>query len=251
MLTISGNVVDVDTVIHDIGNDEIKLKIINIMNKSSYNYRFSSAQELYFILDMRKNIINASKKLFRSRLRFKTFKNSECNEYYWRRTPEGGFLLKSNVQPSKAINDIYNNGWLYGTECATAIVIVYYKAVLDTFGSERFNRIFTDIYLMDWQNLSGKLRVSTNRKPPDIFPGDCRYFKNPDVDPLTPEWQGENAIDLGNNYYYGHGVGITTAENIIYALNNHRKPGSNVSAHLLESSTNPDYRSLYKLYNNY
>ena len=64
MLTISGNVVDVDTVIHDIGNDEIKLKIINIMNKSSYNYRFSSAQELYFILDMRKNIINASKKLF-------------------------------------------------------------------------------------------------------------------------------------------------------------------------------------------
>jgi len=251
MLTISGNIVDVDTLIPSINNDEIKLKIINIMNKSSYTYRFSSPQELYFILDMRKNIINASKMLYRSRIRFRTFKESECNGYYWRRTPEGGFLLKGSVQPARAINDIYNNGRLYATECATAIVIVYYKAVLDTFGSELFNRLFTDIYLMDWQNLSGKLRVSTDRKPPDTFPADCRYFKNPDVDPLTPEWQGENAIDLGNNYYYGHGVGIITADNIIYILNNHRKPGSNVSAYLLDSSTNPDYRSLFKLYSNY
>lgn len=245
---ISGNTVNIDTIIPSLNNDEIKLKIINIMHKSSYTYRFSSTQELFFVLDMRKNIINASKMLFRSRMRFRTFKNSECNEYYWRRTPEGGFLLKSNTKPSTAINDIYNNSRLYGTECATAIVIVYYKAVLDTFGAELFNRIFTNIYLMDWQNLNGKLKVSTDRKPPDVFPADCRYFKNPDVDPLTPEWQGENAIDLGNGYYYGHGIGITTADNIIYALNNHRKPGSNVSAHLLDSSTNPDFRGLYKLY---
>lgn len=249
MLTISGNAVDIETIMPSLNNDEIKIKILNIMKNSNYTYRFSSTKELIFVLDMRKNIINAAKMLYRSRMRFLTFKESECNEYYWKRTSEGGFLLKNNVQPSRAINDIYNNGRLYGTECATAIVIVYYKAVLDTFGTDAFNRLFTNIYLMDWQNLSGKLKVSTNRNPPDIFPADCRYFKNPDVDPLTPEWQGENGIDLGNNYYYGHGMGITTADAIIYALNRHRKPGSNVSAYLLDSSTNPDYRSLFSLYN--
>lgn len=251
MLIISGNTVDTNTAIPGVNNDEIKLKIINIMQKSSYIYRFSTTKELLFILDMRKNIINASKMLYRSRMRFRTFKDSVCNEHYWRRTFEGGFLLKRDVMPSRAVNDIYANGQLYGTECATAIVIVYYKAVLDTFGEELFNRLFTDIYLMDWQNLNGRLKVTTDRKPPDTFPADCRYFKNPDVDPLTPEWQGENAIDLGNGYYYGHGVGITTGDRIIYALNNHRKPGSNVSAYLLDSSTNPDYKSLFNLYNSF
>lgn len=247
---ISGNITDIDSIIPDLKNDEIKIKIVNIMHKSSYTFRFSSNQELFFVLDMRRNIIDASKMLYRSRMRFLTFKESECNEYYWKRTSEGGFLLKSSVAPSKAINDIFNNGRYYGTECATAIVIVYYKAVLDTFGAEAFDRIFTDIYLMDWQNLNGKLKVSTNRNPPEVFPADCRYFKNPDVNPLTPEWQGENAIDLGNRYYYGHGIGMSTGDNIIYALNRHRKPGSNVSAYLLDSSTNPDYRSLFTMYNN-
>ena len=245
---ISGNNIDVDTIIPSLNNDEIKIKILNIMNKSTYTYKYSSKEELLFVLDMRKNIVQSSKMLYKSRMRFRTFKESECNEYYWKRTREGGFLVKDNVAPASAINNIYTHGWLYGTECATAIVIVYYKAVLSTFGNELFNRLFTDIYLMDWQNLNGKLKVNTTRNPPDFFPGDCRYVKNPDVNPLTPEWQGENAIDLGNDYFYGHGVGITTVDNIIYALNKNRKEGSTVSAYLLDSCTLPDLRGLYNLY---
>jgi protein-glutamine gamma-glutamyltransferase len=121
---------------------------------------------------------------------------------------------------------------------------------LDTFGDNLFNNIFTDIYLMDWQNLDGKLTVTNYRKPADYFPGDCRYFKNPDVDPLTPEWQGENTIDLGNNYYYGHGLGISTSDEIIHALNTHRKEGSDTSADLLGSCTLPDFNHLFALYSN-
>lgn len=245
---ISGNIVDVDSIVPSLNNDEIKLKTIILMHKNTFIYKYPSTEELLFVLDMRKNIVKASKLLFRSLMRFRTFKESECNESYWKRTLEGGFMLRSSILPSTAINDIFVHGRSYATECATAIVIVYYKAVLETFGYDLFNRIFTDIYLMDWQNLDGKLKVNTYRKPPDFLAGDCRYFKNPDVDPLTPEWQGENAIDLGNNYYYGHGVGITTADNIIYALNNHRKEGSNVSAYLLESCTLPDFRELFNLY---
>lgn len=245
---ISGNNTDVDVITPSINNDEIKLKILNTMHKSTYNYKYSSKEELLFVLETRKNIIQSSKMLFRSRMRFRTFKESECNEYYWKRTREGGFLLKNIVAPSSAINDIYAHGWLYGTECATAIVIVYYKAVLGTFGDDLFNSLFTDIYLMDWQNLDGKLKVNTYRNPPDFFPGDCRYIKNPDVNPLTPEWQGENAIDLGNSHYYGHGVGITTVDNIIYSLNKNRKAGSNVPAYMLDSCTLPDLRGLFNLY---
>ncbi len=248
MLIISGNIADYETILTELENDEIKIKILDIIRTSSSTYRFSSKEELLFLLDMRKNIISASKMLYRSRLRFRTFDESICNEHFWERTGEGGFLLRPDVKPSEGINDIYDNGQIYGTECATAIVILYYKAILDTFGDSLFNRFFTDIYLMDWQNLHGNLTVASYRNPDDYFPGDCRYFKNPDVDPLTPEWQGENAIDLGNGYYYGHGVGITNATNIIRTLNAHRKEGSGTSAYLLDSVTLPDFKRLFGLY---
>ncbi len=248
MLIISDKIVDPQTFTADFNNDEIKINILNTMHTSTTTYRYSSNEEFLFILDMRKNIINASKMLYRSRLRFRTFNESICNEHFWEKTGEGGFLLRANVEPDEAINDIYGNGQIYGTECATAIVILYYKAALDTFGNSLFNRFFTEIYLMDWQNLHGNLTIASYRNPNDYFPGDCRYFKNPDVDPLTPEWQGENAIDLGNGYYYGHGIGITNAGNIIRTLNAHRKEGSDVSAYLLDSVTLPDFKHLFGLY---
>ncbi|MDD4495708.1 MAG: hypothetical protein PHV32_15450 [Eubacteriales bacterium] len=39
---------------------------------------------------------------------------------------------------------------------------------------------------------------------------------------LTPGWQGENAIYLGENRFYGHGAGIAKSDKIIRALNRHR-----------------------------
>lgn len=66
----------------------------------------------------------------------------------------------------------------------------------------------------------------------DYLPGDCVYFENPDHDEETPEWQGENAILLGNNLFYGHGIGITTAQGIIDELNSNRKPNATISASL-------------------
>lgn len=249
MLIISGNTVNPETIISSLNEDEIKLKILNTMHTSTSRYNYSSNEAFLFVLDMRKNLVKASKMLYRSRMGFRIFTESVCNERFWKRTEEGGFSLKNTVKPAAAINDIYEYGRLYGTECATAIVIVYYKAVLDTFGEKLFNNIFNDIYLMDWQNLNGNLKVASIKNPPDYFPGDCRYFRNPDVNPLTPQWQGENAIDLGNEYYYGHGLGITTSDEIIHALNTHRKEGSNTSAYLLDSCTLPDFQQLYFLYN--
>ena len=85
----------------------------------------------------------------------------------------------------------------------------------------------------------------------DYLPGDCRYFNNPDVDPLTPEWQGQNAIDLSGGMYYGHGIGIKTADKIIEILNHNRIQDSTTSAYLMDMATRPGFMHLSFIYNKF
>ncbi|MBE3568828.1 MAG: hypothetical protein IMW92_01520 [Bacillales bacterium] len=81
-------------------------------------------------------------------------------------------------------------------------------------------------------------------KGTDFLPEDCVYFINPDHDPNTPEWQGENAIVLDERLYYGHGIGITTRQRIIDLLNTKRKKNPNQSAFLINQITRLNFRSL-------
>lgn len=225
-------------------------EMLNKLINNTHVYQYSSLEELTFEIKLRRNIIDASVDLYRARLAFRTFRESKCNEDFWNRRSDGGFVLRTDVKPSDAINDIYRHTRLYGTECATAIMIVYYKAVLGSYGTELFNRAFQEIILMNWQDMDELMGISTYRKLPDYIPGDCRYFRNPDVNPLTPEWQGENAIDLGNDKYYGHGIGITNAEGIIEALNRNKVEDSQISAYLMDTATRPYFKGLYQYWKN-
>ncbi|NLV36687.1 MAG: protein-glutamine gamma-glutamyltransferase [Clostridiaceae bacterium] len=225
-------------------------EMLKKLNESTHTYKYPDLDELTFEIKMRRAIINASLDLYRARLSFRTFQDSKCNEDFWRRMSNGGFALKQGVKASDAINDIYRNTRQYGTECATAIVIVYYKAVLEVYGASLFDKAFTDIVLMNWQQMDELLSIATYRKLPDYIPGDCRYFRNPDVNPLTPEWQGENAIDMGNGKYYGHGIGISDANRIIAVLNQNRVADSTISAYLMDTATRPDFGSLYMYWKN-
>ena len=247
MLIIAGSEIKPDALTSQHQLTEVEQKILESMSSANYIYRYTTQEELFFELGMRKHIIDASTDLYKSGIRFRTFRETICNENFWDRTEEGGFSLKEGIKPSDAIEDIFRRGRSYGTECATAIVIVYYKAVLDMFKPELFDQSFEGIYLMNWQHVNKHLGVVTYRDLEEYFPGDCRYFANPDVNPLTPEWQGENAIDLGNGQYYGHGIGITSGDGIIRALNQNRISGSEVSAHLLNTATRPDFKKLYAL----
>lgn len=246
MITISGSVPD-PSLLLKYPPGSVKRLITDILHSSSKEYGYRSLKEFEFELQLRDSIIHASIDLFRSRFSFKDFHDSICNEKYWERTDEGGFLSHAHVKPYDAINDIYINSYMYGTECATAIVVVYYKAVADTFPEQRFNELFPRIYLMDWQYTNNRLGITLDRRPHDYLPGDCRYFKNPDVDPLTPQWQGENVIDLGFGNYYGHGIGIARPEIIIEALNQHRSPGSETSAYLMDMVTQLGFKQLAAL----
>lgn len=221
--------------------------IMELLISSQSVIHFEDPDELKFEISMRVRILDASVDLYKGRLRFRTFKESFCNERFWTRMDNGGFMLKDGILPSDGIKDIFTNTKEYGTECATAIVIIYYKAVLDVYSAELFNSTFGSIILMNWLNMSPKLGVVTHRSPPVYLPGDCRYFKNPDVNPLTPEWQGENAIFFENDNYYGHGIGMVTGDMIIKILNSNRFEGAEQSAYLLETATRPDFKGLWRI----
>ncbi|MCT4566502.1 MAG: protein-glutamine gamma-glutamyltransferase [Maledivibacter sp.] len=247
MIEISGSRIDTNDIINEYPRDGIEVKILEILYSSDRLYIYESLDELRFELNLRKNIISASRELNDSYFSFRTFRKSICNSEYWTRTAEGGFLIKEDVKPSDGIKDIFINSSMYGTECATAIVIVYYKALVDIYPEELFNQLFANIHLMNWHYLDRDLDIRYYEDV-DFLPGDCRYFKNPDVNPLTPEWQGENVIDLGDGTYYGHGIGIGTAEEIIEALNDNRKEDSTTSAYLLDSATRPNFKYLGEKY---
>lgn len=249
MIRFSQSQDDVNTLFNSYPENAMQRQIITRLQLSNKPYIYKNNNQLKFYIDLRAQIINAAYAQSNSGLDFAVFRKTRCNEEYWIRENNGGFRLKRGVKPSQAISDIFRNASKYATECATAMVIVYYMALLQVFPQELFDKVFDNIYLMNWHDIDRNLReIGMMKELSDSLPGDRRYFKNPDVDVKTPEWQGENVIDLGNGQYYGHGVGIYKAEQIIRALNENRKQGSTVSAYLMDTAGNPDYDKLYSIF---
>ncbi|MFD0713320.1 protein-glutamine gamma-glutamyltransferase [Paenibacillus sp. GCM10027626] len=220
--------------------------ILQALQESPIVYHYDSLNALLFELRMRSHIVAAARKLYQSNAGFATFKNTRGNNNYWTRTEQGGLRQNEGVLTSDAINDIFENGELYAFECATAMVIIFYKAFLDTVGPDVFNAYFRHLLLYDWQ-YDNNLRLISVNNHNQAIPGDIFYFKNPEHDPQTPEWQGENAIMLAENQFFGHGIGIKTAEQMIEELNSRRIPGSQVSAYLTDEVVYPDFEYLRSL----
>jgi protein-glutamine gamma-glutamyltransferase len=223
----------------------IESMIIQRMIEDTVVYSYQFIGELSFELNLRKNIILSARAMNQSNVRFEIFANSRCNPQYWHLNSTGGFLLRQGVKPSDAIQDIYMNSSQYAFECATAKVIIYYHAVLNVLGESLFNQFFKNIYLYSWHadpDLGIKVTYTAH-----FLPGDVVYFENPDFDPKTPYWRGENAVVLGDGTYFGHGLGIKTAEQMIHALNQKRRPGTNQSAYLTNIVARPSFKHLAKL----
>ena len=219
--------------------------IIDSMRESPYMYSYETTKELLFEIHLRKNIIMSGKALIQSEPEFEGFDQSAANPQYWYVTEKGGLQLKPNVKASEAIRDIFKNGFLYAFECATAIVIIYYDAVLNTIGEHLFNQFFDNLYLYSW-HADADLGIQTFET--DYFlPGDVVYFNNPDFDPELPWWRGENTIVLEDGSFLGHGMGIHKADQIIHLLNEMRKPDSKQSAYLMNIVVRPSFQHLSNL----
>lgn len=246
MIVLAGSPFQISDLIWEYPENSVERQLLEQMSQSPETYWYDTPDQLKFELSLRREIVDASKALNNSGLRFAVFHQSQCNPAYWDRTRNGGFHLKSGVKPSDAIRDIFTNGQAYATECATAMVIVYYGALLKVLPEETFNELFPSIYLMNWHKLDPLLQaVGRPKKVTDILLGDRGYFKNPQVDPQTPELQGENVIVLPDGLYYGHGVGITNAKQIIYILNANREKGATQPAYFMaDSAARPNFKRL-------
>lgn len=133
-------------------------------------------------------------------------------------------------------------------ECATAMIIVYYGALLSVF-KDKFDTTFPYIYLMNWHIIYPLIESTGFPRPvKDILLGDRCYFKNPDVNPETMWWQGENVIVLGDDLYYGHGIGIGDSDYFIDSLNENRKKDATKSAYLMDVAARPDFKLLADVY---
>ena len=225
---------------------ELERSIVQAKEASPITYVYVSLEALLFELGLRSRIVESARALYASGVKFATYTNSRCNEAYWLRTAEGGFRLRSGVASADAIRDIFVNGSLYAFECSMAMVLVVYRAVSEQIPRSAFNTYFNNLYLYDWQYDSDLGFIKGSRML-GAYPGDIFYFKNPDHNPATPEWQGENGIMLGPDQFYGHGVGIRSSSGIIEALNRRRRPGSTVSAYMLDDVVYPNFEHIRSL----
>jgi len=225
---------------------ELERMILSWKLANRIQYEYSSLDALLFELAMRRHTVEASYAMYESGAQFAVFSNSRCNPQYWIRTNNGGFLLRNDVTPAAAIRDIFEQGELYAFECSGAIIILFYKAVLETIGDATFNYYFQDLFLRDWQK-DVELRLVASYDLNDLYPGDVCYFRNPDHHPRHPEWQGENAVLLNENLFFGHGVGVQTSQGIIANLNRARRPFSRRSAYMENLIVRPDYEMLRAL----
>lgn len=217
-------------------------EIFIALENSPSIHSFDSLFELQFDLKLREHIISSAKELHKSKASFSPFNTSNFNPQIWTKT-KYGYLLHPSILPSDAIKDIFKNGEEYSFECSTAIVIIFYKAVLDTISLSYFNTLFQRLLVWDWnydRDLSIVTTVGSN-----FIPGDVVYFYNPDF--AHPVWMGENAVYLGNGLFFGHGVGIETEDGMIHALNTLRKKNTTSSAYLISqhSRLNTKYLSQF------
>lgn len=245
MITVSGVQAPADTS----SWSPVASKIYERKKNSPVTYRYSSLQQLRFEFELRAAIVAAAKDLSSSGMRFSSFKRAKCNERVWRLTKEGGFRIRNDVTPAAGIRDIYENGRLYATECATATVIVVYKGILDCIRETDFNFLFSGLLLYDW-HVDQDLQLTKQPGIEEAYPGDLLYFDNPDFSPETPQWRGENVVKLDDDLYYGHPFGILPERAIIAGLNRFRRAGSEKSAYLMDEIVQPGYSYLSQFASN-
>jgi protein-glutamine gamma-glutamyltransferase len=219
--------------------------IINRMQEAKIIYSYQNLDELWFELELRKNIINSAKEMRNGKAKFNIFKKARGNPQYWQLNEVGVFQLRLGAKPADAIRDIFVNSSFYTFECATAIVMIYYYALLKIIGDTPFNTIFQHLFLYSW-HVAPNYKIHTFYGQ-HLVPGDVVYFDNPDVDPIKYWWRGQNVIDMGDGTFYGHGFGIRSKEEMIKLLNEKRKPGSKQSAYLSNLITRPSFRELARL----
>jgi len=168
-----------------------------------------------------------------------------------------GLKLKAGKSAAEGVDE-----WFFGTgerksDCATAVVLIQHEALINTltgfFGKKKgmalfdentpkkVNNVRPDFVLKGGKSTEARGYSNWKEKVTDnVIPGDSVYFSNPGG---TDPWEGENAIYLGVEKYFAHGIGIVTAKKIKEKLNS-ESPKKKAS--LDQDRDSPEYGALLK-----
>ncbi len=172
----------------------------------------------------------------------------KVNQKLWWVGYAGQMGVRYGVRPSEALADIFKNGHLYGMECATATMVVLHKAILDRIGPDDFDKAFPRLQLYRWNKQDDDfLAVKRSLESKNLWPGDHAYFANPDVHPNYRAFQGENVIYLGDDKFFGHGMGVMSRKQILAELDSMRKAGAKKKAFLDPMRVRLDPKAAAKL----
>lgn len=173
-----------------------------------------------FELILRRHICEAATNQFASGLQFNapyTVANCSSTNVFWE-TNGVGISIKAGANTADAIENIFSSGATFGADCYSALVIVWYKAVLDTFeecspanGRSKFASSFSSITISSTNSTYppnlGNQTYSSYRF------GDWRYIDNPDFALSTPQFKGFNVIQMTDGVqdwdeFYEHPYGV-------------------------------------------
>lgn len=168
------------------------------------------------------------------------------------------FLADGSLgKPSAALKDIFDNGRAYGFECATAMMVIYHKAILEHVGAEAFDALFTEPRMMSFFRWSIEdddfADVKTLlHKPTPLRPGSHYYYENVDASPENSAFRGENVIYLGEGKFYAHGVVgasgqyIVTEQELVRSLSSLRRAGATKAPRRIDMEMHLDGLALSK-----
>lgn len=241
---------------HD--KDPTAKAVLDILIASKQNYQRRS-NSLDFELTVRTNFVRAANELSESQLAFPSHADEGplikgLKLKHWE-NKGAGISLKKGSRPSQGIREIFEAARTEGVEaeCNTALHLVWYKGILESAGSDdQFDRLF------DWRgtgeyefDISGYDSTSPGALLPrmpaaDYLPGDYRFFENPQFNPKTPAWRGENVIQMPRGFY-GHPGGMKSKEEWITFLNSHRGEDAKLKAFLSDDAQRFDWDMLKRL----
>ncbi len=201
-------------------------------------------------------MVGACEDMDRVKHQFALIKDQTFNAALWQPMGNGAFSVKPGVKPSDAVKDMFTNPGLYKFECATALVIVHYKAMLDLLGPKDFDAVCANLKMgpwvyestlqTNWKTSGDSQADAAPARQAELRAGDYTYFRNWDVSDTARAagWQGENVIALGGGKFYGHPFGVSTEAHIVDYLNQQRNPGSTRSATMLDLQARLDSKLL-------
>lgn len=205
-------------------------------------------------------VVSACLEMHQAHHEFAIAPRQKFSSEFWRRDGQlshfATFHLKPGAKASAAMNDVFLHPDGYRFECATALVLVYYRAIQKLIGDSDFDRIMGDLKIGPWEFEADLERFlvrsgrgdqpATEARSRELTFGEYTYTKN-----WAVSWwgwakgcQGQNQIRLDEDLYYAHSYELVGQGDIVARENGARVWGAKTSASMTDRQERLDPKLL-------